>query len=125
MKHIRELVEYAIDGVNDRGEENYGCDLHHYIFNEDYYIIGTALAKEWLEKNVGVFNAIEEIKQYEQSNFGDCSTDFSDAEKVVNMYVYIKGEEILERSSTLNDKWNTRLEKEDVENIIEELEQLI
>jgi len=125
MKHIRELVEYAIDGVNDRGEENYGCDLHNYIFNEDYYIVGTALAKEWLEKNVGVFNAIEEIKQYEQSNFGDCSTDFSDAEKVVNMFVYIKGEEILERSSTLNDKWNTRLEKEDVENIIEELEQLI
>jgi hypothetical protein len=125
MKHIRELVEYAIDGVNYRGEESYGCDLHNYIFNEDYYIVGTARAKEWLEKNVGVFDAIEEIKQYEQSNFGDCSTDFSDAEKVVNMFVYIKGEEILERSSTLNDKWNTRLEKEDVENIIEELEQLI
>lgn len=125
MKHIRELVDYAIDGVNYRGEENYGCDLHHYIFNEDYYIIGTALAKEWLQENGGVFNAIEEIKQYEQSNFGDCSTDFSDAEKVVNMFVYIKGEEILSESSTLSDKWNARLEKEDVENIIEELEQLI
>lgn len=125
MKHIRELVDHAIEGVNDRGEGSYGCDLHHYIFNEDYYIIGTALAKKWLEENGGVFDAIEEIKQYEQSNFGDCSTDFSDPEMVVNMFVYIKGEEILSESSTLSDKWNTRLEKEDVENIIEELEQLI
>ena len=125
MKHLEELVEHAIEGIKDRGEGMYACDLHHSLFNEDYYIIGTALAKEWLKENVGVFDAIEEIKQYEQSNFGDCSTDFSDAEKVVNMFVYIKGEEILSESSTLSDKWNTRLEKEDVENIIEELEQLI
>jgi len=108
MKHLEELVDHAIEGVNDRGEGNYGCDLHNYIFNEDYYIIGTALAKEWLQENGGVFNAIEEIN----------------AEKVVNMFVYIKGEEILSESSTLSDKWNARLEKEDVENIIEELEDL-
>ncbi len=125
MKHIRELVDHAINGVNYRGEESYGCDLHNYIFNEDYYIVGTALAEDWLKENGGVFNAIEEIKQYEQLHFGDCSTDFSSSENVVNMFVYIKGEEILSESSTLNDKWNTRLEKEDVENIIEELEQLI
>ena len=124
MKHLEELVDHAIEGVNDRGEGDYGCDLHHYIFNEDYYIIGTGRAEDWLQENGGVFNAIEEIKQYEQLHFGDCSTDFSDAEKVVNMLVYIKGEEILSESSTLSDKWNTRLEKEDVENIIEELEDL-
>jgi len=125
MKHLEELVEHAIEGVQDRGEDNYGCDLHHYIFNEDYYIIGTSLAKEWLEENVGVFEAVGEVKEYESSNFGECNTDLSDPEKVVNMFVYIKGEEILNESSTLSDKWNNLLEKEDVENIVEELQELL
>ena len=35
------------------------------------------------------------IKDYEQSNFGQVTTDFSDPEKVVNMYVYIIGEDIV------------------------------
>ena len=125
MKHLEELVEHAIEGVKDRGEGNYGCDLHNYIFNEDYYIIGTALAKEWIEKNGGVFEAIEAIKQYEQFHFGDCSTDFSSPENVVNMFVYIKGEEILSESSTLSDKWNNTLDEKDVENIVEELQELL
>jgi len=125
MKHLEELVEHAIEGVQDRGEGNYGCDLHHYIFNEDYYIIGTSLAKEWLEENVGVFEAVGEVKEYESSNFGECNTDLSDPEKVVNMFVYIKGEEILNESTTLSDKWDNLLEKEDVENIVEELQELL
>ena len=125
MKHLEELVDHAIEGVKDRGEGSYGCDLHHYIFNEDYYIIGTTLAKKWIEENIGTFNAIEEIKKYEQFHFGNCSTDFSDPEMVVNMFVYIKGEEILSESSTLSDNWNRTLDKEDVDNIVEELQELI
>ena len=125
MKHLEELVEHAIEGVKDRGEGNYGCDLHHYIFNEDYYIIGTYRAEQWLEENVGVFKAVNEVKEYEKDNFGECNTDLSDPERVVNMFVYIKGEEILSESSTLSDKWNNSLEEEDVENIIEELQDLI
>jgi len=125
MKHLEELVEHAIEGVKDRGEGNYGCDLHHYIFNEDYYIIGTSLAKEWLEENVGTFKAINEVKEYETDNFGECNTDLSDPEKVVNMFVYIKGEEILSESSTLSDNWNTTLNKEDLEQVIDELEDLL
>jgi len=125
MKHLEELVEHAIEGVKDRGEGNYGADLHHYIFNEDYYIIGTYLAKEWLEENVGVFEAVGEVKEYEKFNFGECNTDLSDPEKVVNMFVYIKGEEILNESSTLSDKWNNTLDEKDVENIVEELQDLI
>jgi len=38
---------------------------------------------------------VEVIKEYEQSNFGEVFTDFSEPEKVVNMYVYIIGEEIV------------------------------
>ena len=68
-------------------------DLHHYAFNEDYYIIGRYQAKKWLSDEV--FNVINIIKEYENMHFGEVNTDFSDAEKVVNMYAYIIGEYIV------------------------------
>ena len=36
------------------------------------------------------------IKEYENDNFGSVNTDFSEPEKIVNMYVYIIGEEIVQ-----------------------------
>ena len=42
-----------------------------------------------------MFHIIEFIKEYEQNNFGEVSTDFSDPEKIVNMYVYIIGEDVV------------------------------
>ena len=69
-------------------------DLHHNVFNTDYYIIGTYQAKQWL--NEEVFECINIIKDYEQDNFGQVITDFTDAEHVVNMYTYIIGEEIVQ-----------------------------
>tara|TARA_R110002020_G_scaffold55502_1_gene153909 strand:- start:174 stop:536 length:363 start_codon:yes stop_codon:yes gene_type:complete len=68
-------------------------DVHHDIFNNDYYIIGTHEAKFWLGHMA--FDAINIIKEYEQDNFGEVNTDFSQPEHVVNMYVYIVGEEII------------------------------
>lgn len=68
-------------------------DLHHHCFNTDYYIIGTYQAKKWLGENV--FEIVEIIREYEENNFGKVSTDFSDPEKIVNMYTYIIGEEIV------------------------------
>lgn len=71
-------------------------DWHFHAFNEDYYIIGYYNAEQWLSKHgVSAFDAIETIKEYEQSNFGEVSTRFDNAESVVNMYVYILGEELL------------------------------
>tara|TARA_R100000773_G_C4218040_1_gene116503 strand:- start:351 stop:674 length:324 start_codon:yes stop_codon:yes gene_type:complete len=67
-------------------------ELHYEIFNTQYYIIGTYKAKKWLSDKV--FDVIEFIKEYEQDNFGECYTDLSNPEKVVNMYVYIIGEQI-------------------------------
>jgi hypothetical protein len=69
-------------------------DLHHHAFNTDYYIIGTYKAKKWLGNEV--FAVIEIIKDYEQLHFGEVNTDFSDPEKIVNMYAYIIGENIVE-----------------------------
>ena len=88
-----EIKEYFDDFINDQDSqwiEDNKDDLHYHAFNNDYYIIGTYKAKQWLADMV--FDVIEIIKEYEQSNFGEVYTDFSDPEKVVNMYTYIVGE---------------------------------
>ena len=85
--------DYINDLTDKEIRENID-DLHHDIFNTDYYIIGTYEAKQWLGDQV--FNIIEIIKEYEEFNFGSVNTDFSDPEKIVNMYVYIVGEEIVQ-----------------------------
>lgn len=97
MDYKREEIKECFDDfIKDQGkewiEENKD-DLHYHAFNTDYYIIGTYKAKQWLGDKV--FDVIEHIREYEQSNFGEVSTDFSDAERVVNMYTYIIGEEIV------------------------------
>ena len=68
-------------------------DLHHHCFNSDYYIIGTYEAKKWLGDEV--LYIAEFIKDYEMDNFGELYTDLTNAEAIVNMYVYIIGEQIV------------------------------
>ena len=68
-------------------------DIHFHLFNEDYFIIGRYQASEFL-KEVGTFEAIGIIKEYEKDNFGEVTTDLSEPERVANMYAYIKGEEL-------------------------------
>ena len=68
-------------------------DLHHHAFNCDYYIIGRYQATKWLGEEV--FNIINFIKEYEMRNFGEVYTDYSEPERVVNMYTYIIGNEIV------------------------------
>tara|TARA_R100001163_G_scaffold22696_1_gene19155 strand:+ start:64 stop:456 length:393 start_codon:yes stop_codon:yes gene_type:complete len=103
-KQKQDVKEYIIDQLNnDVGLDQHISDLHHYLLNEDYFIIGTWRAEEWLKKdNSSVFEAIETIKDYEQSNFGQCSTDLSNSENVANMLAYILGEEILFNNDTYN-----------------------
>ena len=92
-----EIKAHFEDFINDSNNKdivkNNLDDLHHEIFNTDYYIIGRYEATKWLGDQV--FNVINIIKEYENDNFGSVNTDFSEVEKVVNMYVYIIGEEIV------------------------------
>jgi len=92
-----EIKAHFEDFINDSNNkdivENNLDDLHNEIFNTDYYIIGRYEATKWLGDQV--FNIINIIKEYENDNFGSVNTDFSEVEKVVNMYVYIIGEEIV------------------------------
>tara|TARA_Y100000592_G_C5360908_1_gene263647 strand:- start:62 stop:436 length:375 start_codon:yes stop_codon:yes gene_type:complete len=89
-ERIQEIYDYDQDKVT---LDNI-YDLHHEIFNTDYYIIGRYQAKQWM--GADAFDCIGDIQEYENDNFGQVTTDLSEPERVVNMYVYIVGEEILE-----------------------------
>jgi hypothetical protein len=118
-KH-EEIKQHAIERLTELKDSNiYGYDLHNEIFNTDYYIIGRYKAQQWLGEDV--FKAINTIKDYEMDNFGQVTTDFSEPEKVVNMYVYIIGEELLNQCDTVNKYWNEITTSNDIEAIINEL----
>lgn len=95
-----EIKNHFIDFIHDENNQdfmetnklNFG-NLHHEVFNNDYYIIGRHEASKWLGDQV--FNVISCIKDFENDNYGKVLTDFSEPEKVVNMYVYIVGESIV------------------------------
>ena len=90
ISHVNDLIN---DGVLTPDNKE---DWHHLAFNEDYYLIGYYNCEQWLKTHdVSAFEAIETIREYEMDNFGAVSTRFDNAESVVNMYVYICGEEII------------------------------
>ena len=108
MKYkIDEIKEYAIYTIKENlaYDKDYLDkdinDIHFDLFNTDYYIIGYYQAEKWLKNNV--FQVIEFIKEYEQCNFGEVTTDLSSSESVVNMYVYIIGEQLLYQDNLLDE----------------------
>tara|TARA_B100000902_G_scaffold108276_2_gene109981 strand:+ start:11342 stop:11692 length:351 start_codon:yes stop_codon:yes gene_type:complete len=98
-----ELTQYIQDNIllTDKQKNNicdqYLEDLNFRLFNEDYYIIGYYKAEQWLKKhNISVFAGIEFVQDYERENFGeDGVRNYDNAEKLVNMIVYIIGEELI------------------------------
>jgi hypothetical protein len=94
-----EIKSYFEDFINNQ-DQSYikehrrdASTIHHDAFNNDHYIIGRYEAKKWLGDEV--FDIINIIKEYEMDHFGEVNTDFSEPERVVNMYTYIVGEQIV------------------------------
>ena len=106
---MREQAREAIIEALENGYNGYYCDLHHEVFNTDYYIIGIYEAKAAL-REYDVIDALEKVWAYEKENFGEIYTDLSDPEKLVNMLYYIIGEEVLTEIMTgikaWEDNWN-------------------
>lgn len=95
-KHMEmkiEAMEKIIEVLED-GFDDYYCDLHNEVFNTDYYIVGTYDAKNAL-REYDVFNAIELVQEYEDTQFGERHTDVSNPEKLVNMLFYVIGDEVI------------------------------
>ena len=123
---IEEAKEKIIETLED-GFSSYYCDLHDEVFNTDYYIIGTYRAEQALEE-YGVFDAIREVQDYENFNFGEAYTDLSDPEKLVNMLFYIIGEEVISKicngCDEFNDNWNNVATDEINARIIEYIKEM-
>ncbi len=102
MKYYKqdEIKEHAITEIKEHLEydkdylDNDFSEIHHDLFNTDYYLIYRFACEKWLGSHA--FECIGIIQDYEKDNFGECTTDLSDSEKVVNMYAYIIGEYILQ-----------------------------
>jgi hypothetical protein len=116
-----ELIQTIIETLNNRGEGLKTSELHNETFNTDYFIIGYYQAEEWLKNNYGIFAAIDTIKEYEENNFGEVTTDLSSSEKVVNMLVYILGEEIINDLDTISNNWDEEITPKLLKKILKEL----
>ena len=106
MQNLKnDSLSYAIDLLEDNKDcliGSYLDELHYFLFNQDYFIIGNWKAQQLLGDNL--FKVIEHIKEYEQNyfDFMEDSTDFSSPESIANMAHYIFGEEILQESKIFN-----------------------
>jgi hypothetical protein len=93
-----ELTEYAKETIKDiyNNCQNIDIDdLHHDLFNADYYIIYHSEAKKWLERhNLDAFDAITLLKDYQIEHFGIVIPKDYTPEYVVNQLVYFIGFEI-------------------------------
>lgn len=115
---IADIIETLEGGYSD-----YYCDLHNEVFNTDYYIIGTWQAKEALNE-YDVFDAIETVQDYEESNFGEVYTDVTNPEALVNMLYYIIGDEVIGEMCDIeafDDNWNAYADEETNAAIVSEL----
>ena len=129
IKTMQNAEDYSADDFDE---------LFNYMFNSDYYIIGTYEASEALEtyKNDekldgyetalnGVFGAIELVKQYESDQFGDVSTPLDNPEKLANMVEYIRGEMLFcEALSKANLDMDSETTKQNIKKFIDATKKL-
>ena len=119
----QKIIEHGVDRldylIQDKQEID-ADDLHHNLYNEDYFIIGYYNGEQFLNE-YGTWDAINEVIEYEQDNFGEVTTDFN-GEAIANMLAYIKGQEYLNNCATLQANWGNRLSVKQLKLIKKELQ---
>lgn len=88
----KEARDYVVESLRDY--EGWTSDFHNRVFNSDSYEYCTNKANKKLNE-LGIYDAIQKVVEYEQENFGMVKTDFSDPCNILNMLWYIIGEEEL------------------------------
>lgn len=125
---VNEALEDILGVLENEDYDGQLCDLHHEVFNTDYYIIGTSEAKQALTQ-YGVFEALEEIQEYEDDHFGKVLTDLSSPERVANMLYYLKGHEAIERIQNENDfldtHWNEKVNNKIRQSLIDTINMIL
>lgn len=86
---INALISHDLHGVST-------VDMHHDVYNQDNTYVYNADAKRDLEQ-IGTFNAIQTVMQYEQDNFGQTAPaeNYGNPCWVADMVVYILGEALI------------------------------
>jgi len=120
----KEIIDHAIRCVKDYIGTPVD-DLHHNLFNTDYWVIGRYEAEQEITKYGNAWDAIGKIQEYEESNFGEINTDLTEPEKVCNMLVYILGEEILQQCPATSKFWDDDITDNIADEIIKELRGLL
>lgn len=136
--------EEVLDEMLDRVEDYEGSDFDTFeneVFNDEERNMYYNEAKDELEKFVsdedldgyetvdGVFGAIELIKEYESTEFGEVNTDFSNPCDIANMIDFIRGGnvfgEVMEKAGLDMDDnisaENLKLFRETVQEMLDEL----
>ena len=94
------ILEYAIEQLDsDVGLDAYIEDLHHYLFNQDYFIIGTYKASKFIGEDLGDILRVcidfeKDMGIFDESFY----MTILEPEKVVNKLAYVIGYEILNNS---------------------------
>ena len=94
------ILEYAIDQLDSEvGLDAYIEDLHHYLFNQDYFIIGTYKASKFIGEDLGDILRVcidfeKDMGIFDESFY----MTILEPEKVVNKLAYVIGYEILNNS---------------------------
>ncbi len=100
MQSIKDELLTRVVAAVENGEFEDGSDIsdfHNELFNTSYYIHSSYKAKKWLEEHdLDVFEALEQVRSYQKSNFGEENLEsYLDYESLVNMVVYIYAEEVM------------------------------
>ena len=94
------ILEYAIEQLDSEvGLDAYIEDLHHYLFNQDYFIIGTYKASKFIGEDLGDILRVcidfeKDMGIFDESFY----MTILEPEKVVNKLAYVIRYEILNNS---------------------------
>lgn len=128
---VKGCINWGIDNLDNiivDGRDNiYPSDLHHELFNTDYFVIYTGDAIDELE-SYGVFNAINDVAEWQQDNFGEVNhKDLTEPVQLMNMLTYIIGSDALNECKTLQKALddNEQLSIAQLKAIKKELEALV
>jgi hypothetical protein len=126
MKNLKGIIEHAIDGMHEIQIDQCKSDLHHKLFNEDYFIVGYHAASEWLkDHDIGEFEAVQYVMEKEEEIFGEVNLKCEDvnSEKIVNLFAYFKGQELIYDLESYQSS-DESMTQENIDDIINELEKL-
>ena len=97
MNYKKDIFEKRLNDFLSSDPLNKDMDddeLHCEVFNSQDFISDRNQAIEFLGSKT--FDILDYVRTYEIDNFGELNTDISNPIRLLNMYVYIIGEEIVQ-----------------------------